>query len=158
MNMRSVVKVIVNIIVIVISLTGSLLMGAYVMGITPTIVSSGSMEPLIPTGSICFIDTKFPFEELKVGDVIVYKQPTQKVIHRIVEKGVEEYKTKGDANKYIDGLSTTRENYYGKYIFSIPKAGYFIHELQYTTGKIMFVIGIIVLYLLCYSLNRKDED
>lgn len=127
------------------------------MGITPTIVSSGSMSPLIPTGSVCFINTKFPFEELKIGDVIVYRQLEHKVIHRIIEVGENEYKTKGDANNFIDGLSTTRDNYYGKYIFSIPKIGFFIHELQYTKGKVIYMSVILILYLLCYCLNRNEK-
>ena len=41
--------------------------------IEPRIVLSGSMEPKIHTGSICFINKKVPYDKIKTGDIIAFK-------------------------------------------------------------------------------------
>lgn len=156
--MKVVAQIFLNTCCFIIIGIGILLTTFYALGIVPTIVTSGSMEPLIPVGSLCFIDTLYPMEELQLGDIIVYKQPTQKVIHRIVGITKEEIRTKGDANNYIDGLPTTKENYYGKYLYSVPKIGYFIHSLQEPVHKISFIGGLVILFILTYCFNKKKED
>ena len=66
-----------------------LLIGVRLFGIEPHIVTSGSMEPEIMTGSLVYVDTLTPEEaqQLKVGDTVTFlvdKNGT-KVTHKIYE-------------------------------------------------------------------------
>lgn len=128
-----------------------------IFGIEPTVMLTGSMNPQIPVGSICFINKNHSFNDLKVNDIIVYKTPQYRVVHRIVRKTDEGYKTKGDNNKKEDVAVITKDIYYGKYIFSIPYIGYIATNLQNPFGK-FFLIAIIVFVVVAnYYLNRKEE-
>ncbi|MEM5829593.1 MAG: signal peptidase I [Candidatus Aenigmatarchaeota archaeon] len=69
-------------------------------------------------------------DEYKVGDVIVYEVPGQKipVIHRIIKVNPDgSYMTKGDHNSGLLPFeySVKREQIKGRVIFIIPKLGYF---------------------------------
>jgi hypothetical protein len=69
-------------------------------------------------------------DEYKVGDVIVYEVPGQKipVIHRIIKINEDgTYMTKGDHNSGLLPFETSvkKEQVKGRVIFIIPKIGYF---------------------------------
>lgn len=118
-----------------------------VCGIQPYAVVSGSMEPKVPVGSVCFIDTKAPYEEIKAGDVIAFSRGDFRVTHRVkamTEKGLE---TKGDANAHSDGITTTKENYIGKNVGSIPYLGYGLKSLQTNQGRILVLTVLVALFL-----------
>lgn len=68
--------------------------------------------------------------EYKVGDVIVYSIPGQRVpvIHRIIKINPDgSYQTKGDHNpsQLPFEFSIKKEQVHGKVIFVVPKLGYF---------------------------------
>ncbi len=72
-----------------------------------------------------------PLNEIKAGDVVVYKFPGREpIIHRVVEITEEGLITKGDNNRNIDqineGIATPikAENLKGKAILHIPLLGY----------------------------------
>ena len=155
-----VIRGIVNAITIIYALICFIIIIACLIGIQPTVVLSGSMEPKIPTGSLCFVDKKYPFDQLKKGDVIVYQVPRQKVIHRIVEVVDGGYKVKGDANQNVDRALITEENYYGKSIYSIPYAGYVTTSLQTREGRAGIIVFSILLVVVNYSMGaiyKKKE-
>jgi len=156
--MKEVLKFIINTVTFFISIVTVILLILYVIGIVPTVISSGSMEPAIPTGSLCMINRNYPFEKIKVNDIIVYYQPEQKVIHRVVKVSEQDVRTKGDANDFVDRLRATKNNYYGKFMFSVPQVGYFLIPFQSTPGKIIFAMVIILLYIDFYILNRKEKQ
>ena len=62
-------------------------------------VTSNSMWPVFTAGTLVFIQG-VPKEELKVGDIIVWRNATGGgfTIHRIAELGDQTLVTKGDAN------------------------------------------------------------
>lgn len=101
------------------------------LGIRPFIVMSGSMEPVIPTGSICFVDTKASYSEIEPQDTIAFTVGNHMLVtHRVIritEKGME---TKGDANEVSDLQLVTDTNYIGKTMFSIPYLGYLASQFQ----------------------------
>ena len=60
------------------------------VGITPYVVLSGSMEPKVPTGSLCFINEHVKYESIKTGDVIAFKMSDGTLVtHRAVDKTEE---------------------------------------------------------------------
>lgn len=65
--------------------------------IEPRIVLSGSMEPKIHTGSICFINKKVPYDKIKTGDIIAFKAGKNTMVtHRVISVTNSGFETKGD--------------------------------------------------------------
>ena len=111
------IKVILNILLTVIILFGIIFIGLFCLGIQPYVVESGSMEPAIQTGSICFVNKKAEYENMQVGDVIAFKINTGAfATHRIVSITEEGFVTKGDVNSVVDSVITTQDNFIGEKI------------------------------------------
>lgn len=110
---------------------------AQLFGILRYLVVSGSMEPTLYAGDIVFVNTNVDFDDVKIGDVIIFQYEDMNVIHRVVDEamidGERHLKTKGDANAREDGYLTTESNYCGKALFHIDKIGYavdFTHQIK----------------------------
>ena len=141
-------KIILNIITTVIILFGIVFIALFCFGIQPYVVESGSMQPTIETGSLCFINKRANYEDMQVGDVIGFKiSENTFVTHRINAITDEGFETKGDANKAVDNIITTKDNFIGKNIYSIPKVGFIVKIIQTTKGKIILGTVIVVLLL-----------
>lgn len=156
-----VLKRIIDVIMTIILLVGSALVLLYILGIKPYVVLSGSMEPSISTGSVCFVNEKVKFENMKVGDIVAFKVPTgASVTHRIINITEKGFETKGDANDDSDGISTTKQNFLGKNLFSIKKIGFMVESIQTPKGRII-LITIIVFFLaagLLLGETKKVEE
>ena len=114
------------------------------VGLQSYAIVSGSMEPLLPVGSLVYAEPMAP-EELQPGDIAVFWRKDDVIIHRVEENNREEQElvTKGDANDGIDAHPTPYENVVGRAITKIPAIGYFIMALSSLPGK--FILGWIVL-------------
>ena len=88
-------------------------------------VPTGSMEPNIPTWSLCIINIRTPYESIEEGDIVVYHRKSDglRIIHRVIGSADGAFVTKGDANRIDDGPSVTPDNFFGKYLFHIPGIG-----------------------------------
>lgn len=51
--------------------------------IRPMIVMSGSMQPAVKTGSLCFVNSKASFDRIEKGDVITFEVMGTKITHRV---------------------------------------------------------------------------
>ena len=94
-------------------------------------VSTSSMAPKIPKGTILLLDKKgIP----SLGSVITYGYSDDTLItHRIVELNYLEnhiyYATKGDANEFVDNVSVTEGDVVGTVLFTFPYLGYAVVAL-----------------------------
>ena len=162
MGTMKILRIVLNGIMGIIFLFGILIIVMFALGLVPTIVSSGSMSGTLEIGDLCFISKRYPYEKIKKGDIIVYQLPKQKVIHRVINQSEEGLTTKGDANANPDTKKTTQSNYYGKYVFSIPRVGLLISKMQTVIGKTIAVTCILVLYVVTYLVNyackKKESD
>lgn len=158
-NIMRIIKIITDAILSIILIGGIAFIVLFFCGIEPFVVETGSMKPTIGVGSISFINKNVKYEDIKENDVIAFNiKSGKKVTHRaikITEQGIE---TKGDANKSSDGVSTTKENYVGKNIFSIPKLGLIIKFFQTRGG--MLVLAAIIIFILMIGLltGSKTEE
>lgn len=129
------------------------------LGIKPYIVLSGSMEPVIWTGSLVFVDEKYNYDDVKVGDVIAFKSGDVSVTHRVLninENG--EIETKGDNNDVSDGFSVSKDNFKGLSKFWIPKLGYMVNFLQSRRGTILGITGILSLLVIEWFFSSENEE
>ena len=152
-----IIKSIINVLTTLIIIFGVVFIGLYLFGITPYVVLSGSMEPNIKVGSVCFINKNVKYEKIKENDIIAFKfDDGVLVTHRVVRKNEKGLITKGDANKSEDTTAVTSTNYVGKNIFSIPKAGVVVKVIQSTTGKIVF--GTVIVLMIAAGLLLGEDD
>ena len=77
-----------------------------VLGLTPFVVLSGSMEPTYPVGSLVYVRS-VDASELRVGDPVTFTLEGREAVatHRVIEVDAESasLRTQGDANDEPDG-------------------------------------------------------
>lgn len=169
---KGIFSVLIDIIIwIIIGLAGVFLI-AWGLGYEPRVVMSGSMEPTIKTGSICWINKNASYEDIKEGDIVAFsiESGDEKVLvtHRaitITEDGVE---TKGDNNDDTDGITTTKDTFVGQNVLAIPYIGYiavaFGNLIRFFTGStrghiylIMIAAAIVFIIFLVRTLSDNDN-
>jgi len=118
-----------------------------VLGYTPLMVASGSMEPTIKTHDVVIVK-KTHYSQLKKGDIIVYfdKLRDITVIHRLIKIEDGEAITKGDAN-FVEDIPFPVTQIYGKYLFTIPFIGQTADYLKNHMNITFLCITIVVAYL-----------
>jgi signal peptidase I len=112
------------------------------------VVSSGSMEPAIKTGSLVYVS---PQTNYQLRDIVTFYPSDSKkttVTHRIVAINNGYIKTAGDANNQAETSLTPTSQIVGKVIFSIPLIGYLAGFTKTPQGFILMVIipATIIIY------------
>ncbi len=131
-----------------------------IFGFTPFIIVSGSMEPNIPVDNI-IITKKARAEDIKVGDVISFKDKNEDIVitHRVVEvknlNGIYFYKTKGDSNSSADQNLVPYSQIQGKYILKIPFLGKLITYVRTPRGMTLVLTFVICIYVL-YDIAERE--
>lgn len=130
-------------------------------GIMPYIVESGSMEPMIHTGAVAFIDTHD--RNIAIGDVITYQLGTEEapkyVTHRVVREEPDGFVTQGDANDVEDANHITENQIVGTYRFSIPYAGrLFAQKSKITFVMVFWVVLVNAMSIIVSALARSSEE
>jgi signal peptidase len=136
-------------------ITGLVVAGLFLVGqftgkrpFSAYIVSSGSMEPAVKTGSVVIVSPK---PDYQVGDVVTfYTGPDKKATttHRIVGMDDQVFKFAGDANNQPDMALIPRSRIIGEVRLSIPYLGYLAAFAKTPHGFILLVIvpATIIVY------------
>jgi signal peptidase len=131
------------------------------------VVVSGSMIPVLQVYDIIVIQGHEPFEEVEIGDIIVFDRPkdhNRVIVHRVVSIINEDPKiirTQGDANPgSIPGTDfpVTEEEYIGKVAYIIPQVGYVTQILQPPTNYIIIAVVIGIMIIKQFTGKKKDVD
>ncbi|MEM3700075.1 MAG: signal peptidase I, partial [Candidatus Bathyarchaeia archaeon] len=114
------------------------------LGFTPTIIASGSMQPTLNPGDIAIVIAT-PAKTIKIGDIIQYQtaQTQAPTIHRVIDiytsGGTLWFVTQGDANNAPDDPISERQ-VMGKVILTIPKLGWVsIYLKEFFAGAYTFI-------------------
>ena len=127
------------------------------------VVASGSMIPVLQVYDVLIVQGHVPFEDIKVGDIIVFNRPTthdRVIVHRvasIIDDEPKTIRTKGDANPAsIPGTDfpITKEDYIGKVAYVIPQLGYVTQLLKPPINYIIIVIVVGIMIVRFYK--KKD--
>lgn len=94
-----------------------------IFSIFPTVILTGSMEPIIYPGDAAILEKVKSKNELKVGDIIQFNAGNYFIVHRIISIENNKFKTKGDNNNAPDTNLVSFEQIKGKVLFQIPKIG-----------------------------------
>ena len=128
------------------------------------VVSSGSMYPELAMHDIIVISGHAPFEDVRIGDIIVFDRPKDHdkvIVHRVVAVVDDDpltLRTKGDNNqRSIVGTDypITEEEYKGTVIHVIPQVGYITKILQPPINYIIIAVIIGIMIIRQIAKNKK---
>ncbi len=129
------------------------------------VVASGSMIPVLQVYDIIIIQGHEPFEEVQVGDIIVFDRPSDHnrvIVHRvqaILDEDPKTVRTQGDANPtWIRGTDypITEEEYIGKVAYIIPQVGYITEVLKPPMNYIIIAVVIGIMIIKQFTGKKKD--
>ena len=128
------------------------------------VVSSGSMYPELAMHDIIVISGHMLFEDVKIGDIIVFDRPKDHdrvIVHRVVavvDDDPKTLRTKGDNNqRSIVGTDypITEKEYIGTVVYVIPQVGFITQILQPPINYI--IIAVIIGIMIIRQIYRKDK-
>ena len=131
------------------------------------VVASGSMIPALQVYDIIVIQGHQPFQEVQVGDIIVFDRPSDHnrvIVHRVESILSEDpltVRTQGDANpSFIRGTDypITKEEYIGKVAYIIPQVGYITQILKPPMNYIIIAIVIGIMIIKQFTGKKKDVE
>jgi len=106
------------------------------------------MSPAIDRGAVVITASASP-EEIRVGDIITFKQPSAAdpnrcVTHRVINITTNgnslQFQTKGDANEDPDNELVDSSDLIGKVVLSIPYIGYIPNYVKTSMGFVVLIV------------------
>jgi signal peptidase I len=127
------------------------------LGWSPTLVTSGSMEPLVTPGDVVMVRPVAP-DELVPNTVVLFERGDgQRVLHRIVEQMPDgSFRTQGDANAVPDSEFVQVENIRGAAVLAVPWVGR--PSLWFSEGRIVHLSITAVALLVVLVLAPRSFD
>lgn len=165
-KVQSILKKMINIFLIILIYNIILLGISYInnideielFGYKAYIITTNSMEPSISSGDVVIVK-KYDENQIKVGDIITYKQKEELITHRVVDIKENEYErrfiTKGDNNNVEDTEGTNYNNIKGTIIVTIPYLGNIIRIVE--NKMIFLVIILVILILFFYKIHIQEK-
>ena len=131
------------------------------------VVASGSMIPELEVYDVLIVQGHEPFEEIEIGDVIVFNRPSDHnrvIVHRVVSIIDDEPKTlrtQGDANPAsIPGTDfpITEEEYIGKVVHTLPQVGYVTQLVKPPINYVIIVVVIGIMVVKQITKKKKEKE
>ena len=128
------------------------------------VVSSGSMYPELAMHDIIVISGHMLFEDVKVGDIIVFDRPKDHdrvIVHRVVavvDDDPKTLRTKGDNNQRSmvgTDYPITEKEYIGTVVYVVPQVGFITQILQPPINYI--IIAVIIGIMVIRQIYKKDK-
>lgn len=116
-------------------------------------VVSGSMSDTINIKDLVII--KIGNDNLKVDDIVTYKNNEDFITHRIVSINDNTIITKGDANNDSD-RPVDKSNVLGKVAFVIPSFGVY-RSVLFDIRVIISVLVTLILFVIYFSIRKKSD-
>ena len=129
------------------------------------VVSSGSMYPELAMHDIIVISGHMLFEDVKVGDIIVFDRPKDHdrvIVHRVVavvDDDPKTLRTKGDNNQRSmvgTDYPITEKEYIGTVVYVVPQVGFITQILQPPINYI--IIAVIIGVMVIRQIYKKDKE
>ncbi len=135
------------------------------MAVSPAIgfrfdpVRSGSMSPAIEVGDLV-ISSSVDHEDIKVGDIIVFRHSGMLICHRVIDINPEAgwIKTQGDANEDPDPYTISYDDVATEVGLVVPYAGHAVLFLKSVYGWVLIFVIIAAMLLLGWYEDREKDD
>lgn len=147
--LRKIASILETILDVILIAAAVMLLVMPLCGYKPYVVRSGSMEPVIQTGAIAYINTHDVSPEQ--GEIAAYTLSNGEVVtHRVMQIDGDSYTFKGDANDTEDLSAVSESQIVGTYMFSIPKIGFVLAKIQENKFYMIPILcGVGAILLLC---------
>lgn len=131
------------------------------------VVVSESMVPVLEVYDVLVVSGHEPFEEVVVGDIIVYDRPSDHnrvIVHRVVsiiDEDPKTVRTKGDANGVsIPGTDfpITDEEYIGKVVYTLPQVGYITQLIKPPINYAIIAVVIGIMIVKQFVKKKKEKE
>lgn len=131
------------------------------------VVSSGSMIPNLNIFDVIIVQGHVSFDQLKVGDIIVFNRPNghdKVIVHRVAEilnKDPLVIRTQGDANPgSIPGTDfpITKGDYIGKVVYVIPQIGYVTRILTPPINYIIIAVIVGIMLVKQFGKSKSEKE
>ena len=140
--------------------------GVRLFGLTPYMVTSGSMEPEYPVGSLIYVK-EVPPEQIDVGDVITFRLTDGQTVatHQVYEadRAQEEFRTQGINNRDSEGniLHDAEPVKYtsvlGCPVTVIPYLGYVNRFCTTAPGVYILIGGAVAILVISLLIDGRTE-
>ncbi len=117
-------------------------------------VLSGSMEPTFSKGALLVVKQT---DDPQVGDIVVYQDPGELVVHRIIAIDGDTVVTRGDANNAADP-PFNRNEIKGVVVAHIPMLGSVAEALKTPVASVAIIICAILLVEFSFRKQRDSDD
>ena len=120
-----------------------------VFGYTNTMIVSGSMSPILNLDDIIFTHEEDAYQ---LNDIILYKQDSGYIAHRVVGFKNSGIITKGDMNNSEDPWLVSADQIQGKVVFTLPNLGS-LYNWSISIYGLATIILLLLFFLLLSLLN-----
>ena len=135
------------------------------MAVSPVIgfrfdpVRSGSMSPDIDSGDLV-ISNAVDYEDIRVGDVIIYRHAGVLICHRVIALDAESnwIQTQGDANEDPDPYTVSYDDVVSEIGLVVPYLGHAVLFLKSVYGWILIITIVAVMLLLGWYDDKHKND
>ncbi|MCS7003089.1 MAG: signal peptidase I [Dehalococcoidia bacterium] len=115
----------------------AVMIGLRALGFAPLVVTTGSMQPTLPVGSVAIM-RPVAADRVEIGDVIAFthpQRPSEMVTHRVIGRAADDqgrvfFITQGDANPMPDPWQAPASGTGLRLVFVVPQVGGAIVALQ----------------------------
>lgn len=126
---------------------------ADIFGYTIFEVATGSMSPTINIGDVIIVKVT---KDVKLNEIIVFKEGKSFITHRLIKADSDIIVTKGDANNSSD-KNITQDLIVGQVIKIIPNVG--IWKKVLSTKEVLILVAIIIiLFGFVFASNGLKEN
>lgn len=128
-------------------------------------VTTGSMEPALPVGSL-LISRNENISDIQKGDIVNFRAKEIGmfgviITHRVIDvhvdtDGTHYLETKGDANQYADSAYVEQSNLIGKVVYFTGEGNVLAAIVQFLTSTLGFMICIVLPCLVIGIMVMRD--
>lgn len=123
-------------------------------GYGASVVLSGSMEPEFSKGDLIIVAEADSYAK---GDIVVFPDGADLVVHRIIEESDDTVTTKGDAND-VEDMPIERSAIKAKVLFHVDKVGSAIGFFKTPVGTLLIIVLAIVLVEVPRRRKKEEDD
>lgn len=127
---------------------------SWIFGLHAYCIQSGSMEPVLRTGSIIFTEKA---EEIIPGDIVMFRKAGAQVTHRVLGQENGNYITKGDANPGRDVGTVSGNQMLGK-VRKLPGDRYCIPYIGYLQAAVQEWKWRILGFLMLHTFMKEKKE
>ena len=166
-KLKTFISVILNIIMCLEIIFIIIFWGPNLLGYKTFVVTSGSMEPLYPIGSLIYVKN-VPTDEIKINDAITFYMENSLIIatHQVyeIDENNEQFRTQGINNKddqgniIHDAVPVKFSSVIGKPVFCINYLGYINRLITTPPGIYIVSMGTFIIILIYYFLEKMEVN